>query len=319
MASTSESANTPPSRLRVAVVQFAPKIGCVEENIAKALKICAEIEPHSVDLLCLPEMIFAGYVFENAKSISPFLELPRTGHTSQFCAELAGRLYCYVAAGYAELLGDDERRDEDTTLPDGTVARQVVANSAVVYGPDGQWVGEYRKTNLFSIDKTWAKPGNGFATFHLPAPLNTVTLGICNDLNTSEAETWTLEEGPYEVADHCIATGSNLLIMLNAWLDSEEDADSDEDWRTLNYWAARLRPLWVGEDGDDVPSQGQRRGLAAATGKRVVAIMCNRGGDENGKTFAGSSAVFDLRRRYGRPVLLQVMGRRQEGVEIWTV
>ncbi|TFY71073.1 hypothetical protein EVG20_g1941 [Dentipellis fragilis] len=262
-------------------------------------------------------MIFAGYVFENARSISPFLELPRTGPTSQFCAELAGRLCCYVAAGYAELLGDDERQEEDTILADGTVARQIGANSAVVYGPNGQWVGEYRKSNLFSIDKTWAKAGNGFATFHLPAPLNTVTLGICNDLNARDAETWTLEDGPYEVADHCIATETNLLIMLNAWLDSEEDGDSDEDWRTLNYWAARLRPLWVSED-DGEPSEDRRR-LSTAAGKRVVAVMCNRWGDENGKTFAGSSAVFDLRRGFGRPVLLQVMGRRQEGVEIWTV
>ena len=37
--------------------------------------------------------------------------------------------------------------------------RQVGANSAIIYGPDGQWVGGYRKTNLFETDKPWAKPG----------------------------------------------------------------------------------------------------------------------------------------------------------------
>lgn len=36
---------------------------------------------------------------------------------------------------------------------------EVGANSAVLYGPDGAFVGNYRKTNPFETDKTWAKPG----------------------------------------------------------------------------------------------------------------------------------------------------------------
>ncbi|KAH8978893.1 carbon-nitrogen hydrolase [Lactarius akahatsu] len=135
------------------------------EGIAKA--------PGSVDLLCLPEMIFTGYAFENASAILPFLEDPQTGVTSEFCASIAQRSRCHAVAGYPERLRPHEvtkRTNED----DGEVVDVVGANSAIVYGPDGARVGHYRKTQLFYMDKTWAKPGTGFATFHLSPPLNTL-------------------------------------------------------------------------------------------------------------------------------------------------
>lgn len=96
-------------------------------------------------------MVFSGYVFENATAITPYLEHPRTGPTSQFCSDLAKTLQCYVVAGFPEKLSLDEDRKID----------QVGANSAAFYGPDGEWVGGYRKTNLYETDLTWAKPGVG--------------------------------------------------------------------------------------------------------------------------------------------------------------
>src|SRR5260221_8815199 len=100
-----------------------------------------------------------GYVFKNAASIQPYLEQPRTGVTSRFCAEIAKKLQCYVFAGYPEALSPDEL---DTTALRSTAggAKEVGANSAVLYGLDGEFIGGYRKTHLFETDKTWAKPGN---------------------------------------------------------------------------------------------------------------------------------------------------------------
>ena len=106
-----------------------------------------------------------GYVFDNAAAISPHLELPKTGATSLFCAELAKKLGCYVMAGYPEKLNDAELDEikRTTTEPrhteTGIEIEQVGANSAVLCGPDGSWVGGYRKTHLYKTDLTWAKPG----------------------------------------------------------------------------------------------------------------------------------------------------------------
>lgn len=297
-------------KIRVAVVQFDSKIGKAQDNISRATEICNELAPRSVDLVCLPEMIFSGYVFPDSVAISPFLEEPQQGPTSIFVSELAKRLQCYVMAGYPERLKPEEHH---TILKDGKEINQVGANSAVICDPEGNFIGNYRKTNLFMTDMTWAKPGTGFMTLHLPAPLNTVSLGICMDLNCQPPSEWGLETGPYEIADHCIDNQSNVLILLNAWLDSKEQEESDEDWRVLNYWAARLRPLWVTEQSaESDPAQ-------PAKDHNTIVVVCNRCGEENDTLFAGSSAVYSMGGSSGRPRLLDCVGRKFEGVAVWTV
>jgi len=125
-------------------------------------------------------------------------------------------------------------------------------------------------------------PGTGFATFQLPPPLNTVTLGICMDLNVQPPSMWTIESGPYELADHCAATRSNLLVLLNAWKDSGRNEDAKEDWETLNFWSLRLQPLW-----DDT---GRRIQDDSPMGTTTV-VVCNRCGDENGNSNTSYDAV----------------------------
>jgi hypothetical protein len=98
-----------------------------------------------------------GYVFPNAHSIAPYLEYPKIGPTSVFCRELAQRLRCYVTAGYPERLEPHEI--EKGIDNEGKEVEKIGANSAVVYGPSGEWVGGYRKTNLYETDMTWAKAG----------------------------------------------------------------------------------------------------------------------------------------------------------------
>ncbi len=82
-----------------------------------------------------------------------------------FCASLAARLRCYVVAGYPERLKPEEVRRVVLPASDhenGTEAREidkVGANAAALYGPDGEFVGDYRKTNLYETDMTWARAG----------------------------------------------------------------------------------------------------------------------------------------------------------------
>ncbi|PSS06577.1 hypothetical protein PHLCEN_2v3635 [Hermanssonia centrifuga] len=152
-------------------------------------------------------------------------------------------------------------------------------------------------------------------------------MGICMDLNTQPPALWTLEDGPYEIAQHCLEKKANVLLLLNAWLDSKEEREEPKDWRTLNFWAARLRPLWArteeleDEDSDSDKEEGLEHSASQQNhpGQETIVIVCNRSGVENGQTFAGTSAVFSMRRGSGRPRLLHSMDRKSEGVEIWTV
>ncbi|KAH7885457.1 carbon-nitrogen hydrolase [Phlebopus sp. FC_14] len=325
------------SKLRVAVVQFAPKLGEVEANIAKARELCRAVTPRSVDLLCLPEMIFSGYMFPDAASIAPYLEHPRTGPTSTFCAELARRLHCYVAAGYPERLEPESATDGVSDDPAASTPpnRPAGANSAILYGPTGDRVHSYRKTNLFETDLAWATPGLGFSTVSLPIPLGPVTVAICNDLNVQKPAVWeTLEHGPYELAQHCILSGTRLLVLLNAWLrpesdseardgvnhggtDGEPDSGLEPNWKVLNYWATRLRPTWARDGGTRALKCRRQR---VNTGSQdMLVVLCNRLGHEGGaNTFAGSSAMFSMAPGSGKARLLHAMGEREEGVKIWT-
>ena len=118
-----------------------------------------------------PHIGFPGYVFTDSNHIAPYLEDPHTGPTTSFCSQLAQRVGCYVVAGYAERLQTHEtskirvlieQENKSETLQNVFVEKevhQIGANSAVVYDPHGMRIGDYRKTNLFRTDMTWAKPG----------------------------------------------------------------------------------------------------------------------------------------------------------------
>ena len=108
------------------------------------------------------------------------------------------------------------------------------------------------------------------------------------DLNPQTPE-WSCSHGPYEIADHCISTRSNVLILLAAWLDSGKELEETHDWSTLNYWAKRTRPLWSNGNGDndndsDSSGEEQHASIPDSPSNETLVIICNRTGQENGQT-----------------------------------
>jgi protein N-terminal amidase len=126
--------------------------------------------------------------------------------------------------------------------------------------------------------------GTGFATFDLPPPLRRMSLAICMDLNPHPPNEWTSIEGPYELADYCLSKRTNVLILLDAWLDSGNEPDDTHDWHTLKYWSARLRPLWKSDEDALVDSDDgdQQETAQDAPGDEMIVIACNRCGEEKG-------------------------------------
>ena len=138
--------------------------------------------------------------------------------------------------------------------------------------------------------------GTGFRTFLLPPPLNTVTIAICMDLNPQIDSDWWrlnpqadparhLQDGPFEVADLCLSITpekqrTNLLILLNAWLDSNTEPENDYDLHTIHYWHSRLRPLWDKKLIKVVDLLRNSEDPSAE--KETKVVICNRAGEENG-------------------------------------
>ena len=247
-------------------------------------------------------------MFPDAASIYPYLENPKTGPTSMFCAELARRLECYVTAGFPERLEHSDLRDRPQHFTDthsSPLPALVGANTAILYGPTGELLSLYRKTNLFRTDVSWATAGHGFTVIDLPPPLGKTTIAICNDLNVQAPAVWdSIEHGPYELARHCMQEGTRLLVVLNAWLKSdtdeneesgderkdegegsEVDVDGDShqqpDRSVLHYWAVRLRPTWAGDNETEKVERSEHQTDLNEPNDLTV-VLCNRFGHEGG-------------------------------------
>lgn len=139
-----------------------------------------------MDLLVLPEMALSGYVFSTPTSILPYLEPTTSGPTTHLAQSLAQRIGCHVVAGYPEALPSAPQPSDLNPGPgssSSSTAEQgessdmgptkemkalegeglgVGWNSAVIVGPKGNVLGNYRKTFRFEQDKNWAREGGQF-------------------------------------------------------------------------------------------------------------------------------------------------------------
>ncbi|KAI9327740.1 carbon-nitrogen hydrolase [Zopfochytrium polystomum] len=143
---------------------------------------------HGVDLVILPEMAFAGYVFRNRQEIAPFIEHPYTGPTASWAKATAKRLGCYVQVGYARHDDDSAAAaavgatttttattDENSNKRDnnnnnnnnnnndnGPSSTSTWLNSVCLAAPTGDVVHVYDKHFLYEVDERWAAEGAAF-------------------------------------------------------------------------------------------------------------------------------------------------------------
>lgn len=271
--------------MRIACLQFDPKLGQVAANQAKAEALLVKLQP-GTDVLLLPEMAFTGYCFQSRDEILPFCESPKDGPTATWCRRTAKAHGCYVLCGLPE------------SCRDGTLY-----NSLIISDPHGEIVHVYRKHFLYTTDESWAREGPGFEVVDLPG-LGACALAICMDLNPKKFQppfdrfefASSLFEPPLahherpEAGKHRLR--ANLILACNNWLRSTADQAMAEPEHTrylLNYWAYRLLPV---------------------LGQPVIAAIANRVGRERKVRFAGASCVIDL----GERAVLDHLDGEHEGL-----
>ena len=119
------------SRTRVAVWQFAPVFGAVEENLKRLESAAA---PHEFDLLVLPELFATGDQFRDRQEAARLAESADDGPTRRALERLARKKDACVVAGFAERAGES------------------LFNSAMLVTRDGLRA-VYRKIHLFDREK----------------------------------------------------------------------------------------------------------------------------------------------------------------------
>ena len=150
--------------MKMALYQGPGRINDVAGGFALLAEKAAEAKANGAELLLLPEMYLSGYNIgpENARACAV------TAEGLAPAREIARAQGIALAFGYPELVGN------------------VVANSVVLIGPDGETVLNYRKTHLAGdLDRAMFQAvGGGFGV----ATLNGVKIGllICYDIEFPE-------------------------------------------------------------------------------------------------------------------------------------
>ncbi|CAI6333772.1 unnamed protein product [Periconia digitata] len=276
--------------MKLALLQFAPEVGKVKENIQRADETLQKTRiPTELDWLILPEMAFSGYNFHSLEEIQPFLEPTTSGITTQWAIQVAKHYSCHVTVGYPEIT---------TTEP---IAQY---NSTVTISPTGQVLNNYRKTFLYYTDETWcAEPTSTFYSGKLGS-LGPVTLGICMDINPHRfLAPW----DAYEFANAALSSSHlppnslpPLICVSMAWLchlTPEELVQDPQqpDIATVAYWVERFQPV--------VEKSKQVEGATHV-------VLANRSGMEKGVCFAGSSTVLKI--EGGAVSLFKTAGKSEE-------
>ena len=151
-------------KLRVAVVQFAPKLAAVRENLDRILR---GIDDAEAPLAVFPECALTGYGYESKKDALAVAETA-TGPSIHAIEAACAKRKAWTIFGFLERSGTG------------------LFNAAALVGPKGV-VGVYRKMHLpfLGVDR-FATPGDrGFPVFE--TPLGRIGILICYDLSFPEA------------------------------------------------------------------------------------------------------------------------------------
>lgn len=171
--------------MRIGLAQITCAPGDIKGNVSKAVSRVAEAAQRGCDLVVLPEMSDTGYDLELVKTAAsrwnggPFGQIQKA----------ARRHRVSVIAGLSERQG------------------HIIHNSVAAFGPEGELLGSYRKTHLFSSepifeDKVFT-PGEVLSLISINGW--SVGLMVCYDLRFPElARALTLK-------------GAELLVVPSAW------------------------------------------------------------------------------------------------------
>ena len=319
--------------MKIACVQFNPILGQVQHNIQTVDAMLAPFQPGQIDLLVLPELAFTGYNFSSVKAIEPHLELTNRGPTTTWAITTARRLRCRVFVGYPEIwVHTQQYYDLSTPL---------YFNSLVMVSPEGEVVGNYRKSFLYYTDETWASEGHlantpgsqsalqsPFFVGKLDAAygsndpsLGKIGAGICMDLNAYRFETpWT----DFEFANTMLTHHVRLVVLSMAWLThrSEEEINAEPDtpdMDTVAYWRERLLPFVTSKPQEDIIVVFANR--CGAEGESSVGGVHDESGvikKGDRVCYAGSSCLMKFQggevRMFSRDQRVAILGKAEEGV-----
>jgi predicted amidohydrolase len=182
--------------ITVAVVQMQPKLNEVSENLIRMTdfveRICLE---QKTDLIVFPELITTGY--ECGVRFTDLAErVP--GHTANLLAQQAAEFNTHITFGMA-------LKEQ---------VESIIYNAAIMVGPDGEMIGDYRKVHPRGEERLAFRPGFRYPVFETNFGMVGLMLG------------WDMAFP--EVARSLALDGAELLCLCADW-----EKPHTEEWNAF--------------------------------------------------------------------------------------
>jgi predicted amidohydrolase len=173
--------------VRVALVQLrAFDLEQAAEGLRYTLEMVDRAAAERPHLIVLPEVAYPAYFLRSREEYRQVRPLDGDGLVRTFGGKAAEH-GAYLAVGVAFPLESGE-----------------VANSALLFGPDGSLVGRYDKSFLWHFDRRWFRGGDHYPVFE--TPLGRLGLLICADGRLPEIA-------------RCLAlAGAQVIVDSTAWV-----------------------------------------------------------------------------------------------------
>jgi len=217
--------------MKVAAAQISCELGNFDVNLRKLRDFAERAKSSGADLVVFPEMVDTGYSM-------PVIQK----HAQSWTAGAVPELQRIAKENLIAIVAGISDREDD-----------LIFNSQVFVGRNGELLGKYRKTHLVTAapldERVCFSPGNEFLACEMGE--FKIGLSICYDLRFPEM-TRTL----------AVKNGANVIVNSSAWP------------------VVRVEHLRI-------------LGLARAVENQSYFIIANRVGTDDGVTLCGSSMIID--------------------------
>ncbi|NUQ36783.1 MAG: carbon-nitrogen hydrolase family protein [Caldilineales bacterium] len=252
------------AEITVAVVQTQPQLGDLEANLYQMAEIVERIcTQEDTDLILFPELATTGV--ENGVGFNRLAErIP--GHQFNVLATRAADYATHIIFG----------------LPTKEKVESIFYNAAVVIGPDGELLGEYRKVHLKGEEKLSFRAGYRFPVFD--TALGTLGVLVGWDLAFPEA------------ARSLVLQGAEILCVPAAY-----EEPYVEEWRAFTVArAVENGAFLLAANRVGVEPSRQYFGESVIVGPDGALISSLRGPEEDPPTpgYAFAHIDTDAVRRY---------------------
>ena len=194
--------------ITIALAQTAPVLNDNEENLRRMGSVIQTIcSSQPTNLIVFPELAVSGY--ECGLNFTRLADRV-TGHVASYLAGKAAEFSVYLVFG----------------LPLKEKVESILYNAAIVLGPDGELLGDYRKLHLRGEERLAFRPGYRLPIFETEFGPMGVMVG------------WDLAFP--EVARSLTLDGAELIVVSAAW-----ETANIEEWRAYTVARACENAVYV--------------------------------------------------------------------------